>query len=348
MMKKYFLLLLPLLLAAEPAPKPEASRVSLDAQAMPLAEAAASIARQANIPIDTERAAKDRPVRLKLANALFWDALDQLARAANQRLVIGGQGKRIAFSKEPYRAAPVFATGPFRFAVRETRGRLDLESGVSRTDVFVDFAWEPKFKGFYVELDPKSLTAKDDQGKPLAIQDEGANRIPVSESGFDLQVKLRDVPRSAKKIAELNGAVKMLGTSQLLQFAFDPATPGNRTVKRGEVNATLKVFRKNVRLWIVGIDLQYPKDMPELESFQSFLLDNEIWLLSPDGRKFRTRKFELGFEQQGKVPITFYFQENDKEGPVLSNLAGWKLMLRVPGRIVEERVSFQLRDIPLP
>jgi hypothetical protein len=347
-MKIYFLLLLPLLLAAEPSPRPQASRVSLDAQAMPLGEAAASIARQANIPIDTERAAKDRPVRLKLTNATFWDALDRLARAANQRLVIGGQGKRISFSKEPYRALPISTTGPFRFALHHVRGGLDLELGQSGTELLIDFAWEPKFKGYYVELDPKSLAAKDDSGKPLTVVNEGANRIPVSESGFDLQVKLRDVPRAVKKISELNGAVKILGTSQLLQFAFDPATPGNQTVKRAEVVATLKTFSKNVRLWTAVVELQYPKDMPELESFQSFLLDNEAWLLDPDGRKFRTRKFELGFEQQGKLPITFYFQENDKEGPVLSNLAGWKLILRVPGRIVEERVSFQLRDIPLP
>jgi hypothetical protein len=347
-MNTRFLLLLPFLLAADPVSKPEASRISLDATAMPLGEAVASVARQANIPIDTERAAKDRPVRLKLENATLWDALDQLARATDHRLLVGHQGKRIALVKEPCRAMPIFNSGPFRFAAREARGRLEFESGISRTDVLIDFAWEPKFKGYFVELDPKSLSAKDDHGRMLTVVDEGSTRVPVGDSGLDLAVKLKDVPRTAKKLAELTGTVKIIGTSQLLQFAFDPASPGDQNVKKAEVTATLKTFRKNVRLWTAVIELQYPKDMPEFESFQSFLLDNEAWLLAPDGRKFVTRKFELGFERQGAMPITYYFMENDKDGPVLSNLNGWKLVVRVPGRIVEEKVKFQLRDIPLP
>ncbi len=347
-MKNFFLMLLPLLLAAEPPAGPEASRVSLDARSSSLAEAAASIARQTNIPIDTDRAAKDRPVQIQIQNATFWDGLDQLARAANQRLVVGAHGKRIAFSKEPYRATPLFTTGPFRFAAREVRSRLNLASGASGTDLFIDFAWEPRFKAYFVELDPKSLSATDDQGNALTILNEGANRIPVADSEFEVQARLRDVPRAAKRITHLKGSVKVLGTSQLLQFTFDPANPGDQTIKKTEVSATLKTFRKNVRLWTAVVELQYPKDMPELESFQSYLLDNEAWLRSPDGRKFRTGKFELGFNQQGKLPVTFYFVENDKDGPVLTNLTGWKLVVRVPGRIVEERVNFRLRDIPLP
>src|SRR5262245_10159132 len=347
-MNTRFLLLLPFLLAAEPASTPEASRVSLNATGMSLAEAVASLARQANVPIDIERAAKDKPVRLTVENASIWDALDQLARTTDHRLVVGHQGKRIALVKEPYQSAPSFVSGPFRFAAREVRNSLDFEGGSVRTNLFIDLAWEPKFKGYFVELDPKSLSAKDDRGQAVSIVDEGSTRIPVGESTLDLTVKLRDLPRTVLKLADSDGMVKVIGTSQLLQFAFDPATPGNQSVKKAEVTGTLKAFRKNVRLWTAVIELQYPKDMPEFESFQSFLLDNEAWLLAPDGRKFPTRKFELGFERQGALPITYYFMENDKDGPVLSNLSGWKMVVRVPGRIVEEKVKFQLRDIRLP
>ena len=347
-MNTCILLLASILPGAEPPPRPEASRVSLDGKPIPLADAVAQISQQANIPVAAEKALKDKTVQFKLDQVPFWDALDQLARTANHRLVVSSQGRRIALACEPYQSRPTSLNGIYRFALREVSSRLDLESGSAHTSIVIDMAWEPKFKAYFVELDPKSLSARDDQNRPLAIVDEGTSRMPVTESGPDLTLKLRQVPRSAKAIAELSGAVKFLGTAQSLRFDFDLSPKGERHQKRAEVSATLRPFAKNVRLWTFVVEMQYPKDMPEFESFQSFLLDNQAWLQGPDGRKFATRKFELGFERQGKAPITYYVQENDKDGPVLTNPADWKLVLRVPGRIIEEKVRFQLRDIPLP
>src|SRR5205085_11411454 len=98
-------ILLPLLPAAEP-PGLAPTRVTLTDQPRTLAVAVAEISRQANIPIDIERAAGDRQVRLRLDNVPFWEALDRLARGADQRLSVTSQGPRIALSREPDRAVP--------------------------------------------------------------------------------------------------------------------------------------------------------------------------------------------------------------------------------------------------
>src|SRR5205085_2300901 len=149
----------------------------------------------------------------------------------------------------------------------------------------------------------------------------------------ELAIRLREVPRDVRRIS-VGGEVKFLGTSQMLQFAF-PLAESKPVVKRAEVTGTLTNFRKNVRLWTAVVELEYPADMPKLESFQSFLLDNEAWLRRGDGTKFAVKKFELGFPRESngmmRFPITYYIPENDKDGPVLGDRKDWQLVVRVPG-----------------
>lgn len=341
------LLIVPLLLAADVPSRPQVSRVSLSGSPQSLAAAAREVERQANIQIDLERADADRIIRTPLNDVPLWEALDRLARAADNRLAIAAQGTRIAFHRGGYREQPVSISGPFRFAVLGTVGRLNLETGIAQQEVAIGMVWEPTFKAYYVELMPNSLTAVDAMNRPLTIVKEGAARAPVGTTTPELVIKLRDVPRSLARIERLEGTVKVLGTSQMLQFSF-PLAEQNPTMKRAEVTGTLSTFRKNGRVWTAVVDLEYPTDMPKLESFESFLLDNEAWLLRADGTKFALKKFELGFERQGRIPITYYVVEDAKEGPVLGDLKDWRLVVRVPGRIVEEEVHFRLMGVPLP
>src|SRR5262249_54470431 len=161
------------------------------------------------------------------------------------------------------------------------------------TEVVIDVAWEPSFKAYYLELDPTSVSASDEQKKSLKVINEGATRVPVASGTPGLTIKLRDVPRDVRRVT-VGGEGKFLGTSQMLQFAF-ALTDTKPAIKRAEVTGTLANFRKNVRLWTAVVELDYPSDMPKFESFQSFLLDNEAWLRRGDGTKFPVKKFELGF-----------------------------------------------------
>lgn len=345
-LSRALLFALPLLIAADTVPRPAASRVTLDGRAMPLSAAAAELSRQANIAIDVSRAEGDRIVRLPLSDVPFWNAVEQLARAADHRLAVSSQGSRVVLSRETYRAAPVSLHGPFRFAARRVNGRIDLDTGAVQHEVLVELAWEPRFRAYFYELDPRSLSASDGAGRALAVVPDGAGLVPIGAGSPELAIKLRGVPRTADKIGRLEGTIKFLGTSQMLQFSFPLATTPAQQV-RGEVTGTLVSLRKNVRLWTAEVELQYPDDMPKFESFQSFLVENEAWLQRGDGTKFPVKRFELGAQTGKKLPITYYIIENDKDGPALGDLKEWRLVVRVPGRIIEETVPLRLTDIPL-
>ncbi|HEV3143584.1 MAG TPA: hypothetical protein VGZ47_06820 [Gemmataceae bacterium] len=347
-----FFCLLPLLLAAEP-PKPEASRVSLDPSAKTVTDAAASISKQANFPIDVSRAVQDNPLKLSLQNVPFWEALEQLAKTSNHRLSISAQGSKIALlggPNEKYGQEPVDLQGPFRFCARKTLGKIDLETGQSSTEVDIDVVWEPRFKAFYAEVPSKSLSAWDNEQKPLHVAGEGSGKLPVTGTAIEFTARLVGVPREAKRIGRLEGEIHFTGTTQMLQFSFAADATGNAaTSQREGVTATLKQFEKKGRIWSALIEFEYPKGGPEFESFQSFLLDNQSWLVHRDGRRFLNQGlFELLGEHNGKYPVAYRFVENEKDGFVISNPKDWQIVVRTPGRISVVPVKFRLNNISLP
>ena len=240
-------LLLPLLLAAEP-PLPEASRVSLDASAKTVAAAAASISKQANVPIDISRAAPETPVNLALKNVPFWEALDQLAKASNHRLNIGAQGSKIALlggPNEKHGQEPIDVQGPFRFSGRKTLGKIDLETGHSSTEVEIDVVWEPRFKAFYAQVPSKSLAAWDDEQKPLTVAGEGSGKLPVTGSAVEITARLNGVPREIKRIGRLEGEIHFTGTTQMLQFTFaGDATADAARSQKGRSYCYAQAIRK--------------------------------------------------------------------------------------------------------
>jgi hypothetical protein len=347
-----FMILLPLLFAAEP-PKPEASRVSLDASAKTVAEAAASISKQANVPIDLSRAVQDKPVKLSLKDVLFWEALDQLAKTSNHRLSISAQGSKIALfggPDEKYGQEPIDVRGPFRFSGRKTLAKIDLATGRSSTEVEIDVAWEPRFKAFYAEVPTQSLSAWDNNDKPLTVASEGSGKLPVTGSAVEITACLSGVPREANRIGRIEGEVHFTGTTQMLQFSFAADAAGDAATSQKEgVSATLKQFEKKGRIWTALIEFEYPKGGPEFESFQSFLLDNQCWLVHRDGRRFLNQGlFELLGEHDGKYPVAYRFVENEKTGLAIGNPKDWQVVVRTPGRITVVPMKFRLNNIALP
>jgi hypothetical protein len=347
-----FVLLLPWLPGAEP-PQPEASRVSLDASAKTVADAAASIGKQANFPIDMSRAVPDRPVQLKFANVPFWEALERLAKDGNQRLSITAQGTKVALiggPNEEYRPVPHDVKGPFRISARKTLGKLDLESGHSATEVQLDFVWEPRFKAFYAEIPANVVSAWDDQNKLLSVVADSSGKMPVSGTALEASIQINHVPRSVKQIGRLEGEVRFIGTAQMLQFSFAANATGEQaSMQREGVTASLRKFEKKGRIWTALVEFEYPKDGPEFESFQSFLLDNQSWLVHRDGRRFANQGlFELLGVRNGKYPVAYRFVENEKDGLVINDTKDWQFVVRTPGRITVVPVKFQLRDISLP
>lgn len=344
-------LVLSLLFAPSADPVAPATRVTLSGT-QPLSKHAAALMQQANVMIDLDRAAKDRAVTLDIKSMLLWQALEQLAKKADHRLVVSGQGGRIMLiggANAHYRAVPFDVNGPFRTAAKRTTCKLDLETGERVCEVQIEIVWEPRFRAFYAEVPAKSVSATDEQNKPLRVMSDGSSKMPVTGFAIEWSARIADVPRTQKNLAALQGTVKFAGTTQLLQFAFDADAAGaGSKQKQSGVAATLHRFQKRGRIWTATIQFEYPKGGPEFESFQSFLLDNECWLQRGNGTKFRSTGFEVGGEQGGVIPVSYHFQENPKKSLTIDDVRGWKVVVRSPGPIIEVPLRFTLKDVPLP
>jgi hypothetical protein len=336
------------MLASVPAAPPEPARISISCENRPLGEVLVELMRQSNIPIDAERIDKAKKVSLTLNKLPFWEACEVIARASDHRFLASPRPGQVAFTTGPYRSLPTHNAGPFRFAVKRVTTRLDLELGTSSTDITVEVAWEPHFRSFYLDVPQTKIRAMDDQNDSLQVIDEGSGKTSATGTAIDVVLRLSKIPARANRIALLEGELRIVGTTKTLQFLFDPSQPGSGVPpERDGVGAKLQQFTKRGRYWVAMIELAYPPGGPTFESFQSYLLENEIYLRHADGARFTTKRFELGAENHGVTNVTYYFGDAEKNGPRPDDLANWRLIYRTPGRIAEYPIPFRLKDIPL-
>ena len=95
--------------------------------------------------------------------------------------------------------------------------------------------------------------------------------------------------------------------------------------------------------WEVELEVTYPP-LPEFESFESWVTENRLQLVSPAGKAFETTDYD--FPEQGRKLVAVYrFPAN---GPQLGDRKGWSAVYRTPAPLVEFPVRFDLREIPLP
>jgi hypothetical protein len=102
----------------------------------------------------------------------------------------------------------------------------------------------------------------------------------------------------------------------------------------------------------VGLLLEYPADGPKFESFQSWLVNNEIYLeKEKDGIKQHFPP-NLGYETDDatdtRALIKYRFGDEPDKKLLLGKFSDWRLVYRTPGKIAEIPIPFEFKDIPLP
>src|SRR5262249_8811671 len=101
-------------------------------------------------------------------------------------------------------------------------------------------------------------------------------------------------------------------------------------------------------LWTLGFRLGYPPGGPDFESFESWLVNNEIRLQKKVGTG--TVPPNGGFEiddQTGRRAVARYrfLEEGDVK---LRKPEDWKVIYKTPGAMVTVPVPFEFKDLPLP
>jgi hypothetical protein len=341
--------------AAAEAPAPK--RVTLQGEKIPLSTALDTLGRQTGEPVADRRDEPDAPLSLDLKDATFWQALDAIADAAGARIDLHARDgrlalvKRLATEKKP----PVSYDGLFRTTVRRVVAAHDFETGRDSYTASLEVAWEPHFLPFLLETRPHNLVVRDDKNNDLHSDNEGSSVAPVDgRIALAFDVPLPAAPRASKKLGLLKGELYAIGPSQMLTFTFDPlgrlakadpGAPSRRPAQEGVTCALTKLTLDDDH-WAIQVTLDYPEGNVKLDSYQSWVVNNELYLEDKDGK---TRLVPETYLLEGSTPrravLSYHFTDKEKmkAGP-----EAWRPVYRAPAAVVEAPFAFSFTNVDLP
>jgi hypothetical protein len=324
----------------------EPKLVTLKAKDITLAKAIKAIQDQTGVEIQAQ--ADEEKHNLNLDKVPFWQAVDTLAKEWDLRIYLYGRDRKVSLVKNErgYREVPTCHSGLFRLALKRLVLVRDLEDDTAGGVATLEVAWEPRFQGFYLESKTESLVVKDDKGVALELPRLDRGRSPTPEGiAMQIELPLPALSRKTARIGSISGTLSMIGSAKMLSFTFDKLAKGE-TQTQENVQVTLKNFIEGKELWTVDVGLKYPPDGPKFESFQTWLLNNQAYLVHKSGKRLEPAGYEAD-EQTGAVALVRYrFLSEDQKGLGKSN--EWKLVYRTPSAIVEVPIKFEFKDVPLP
>jgi hypothetical protein len=324
--------------ASDPLFKP--TLVRTDGKLVPAVELIDSIAKAAGIPIDRSAVPSAAKVTLK-PETPFWEALQTIADETGCRMVLEGNGDRIALVRNDRFPRPVPAiTGPFRVAVKSVHAKNDFETGRSSIDVQLELHWEPRIAVFRVATLSASTT--DHQGTA------DAGKVSVRGARQPLNIRFPGISRTTEKWSSLTGSVTVTAAEKMLRVSFDELSAKQPTKTVEKVMVTLVKWEKIDDLWEARVELTYPPGMPTFESFEAecWLRDNACRLVSPDRSKSFDAKDQLVRITATGAMIDYRFPEDKAKGLLPGK--GWRLEVDTPSPLLEFAVPFELKNIPLP
>src|SRR5262249_29888 len=131
-----------------------------------------------------------------------------------------------------------------------------------------------------------------------------------------------------------------------------PITRGKKDQARKETQEGVTVHLRELTTerdrWTIGLMLEYPTDGPDFESFESWLVNNEIALEKKGGKERFPENGGSDTEDQGghRAILSYRFIEDRKH--TLGKPGDWNLVYRTPGTIVKTPVQFEFKDLPVP
>lgn len=338
--------IIPLVLLAAPllAADPIAPRyVSLEAGTHPLGEIIASLRKQTTFEIDASRvdAAKQITI-LKMVEQPFWNAFEHIATQADCRVTLSSNGKTLSLLPGKAATRPS-VDGAFRVVAKSINARRNLETGETNYDLTLEINWEPRFPVFRIDSEPILNIAIDDRGQTLQRQPVKA-KSPLRDSCcFTSTVRINAPAREARKIEKLDGTFTVTASPKMLTFEFDDLTAKLPQVKTlGEVRVSLDRLDFVNGHMDAAFELRYP-DGPVFESFESWLDDNKLELVSPDRTRTFTPQTASLDRQRERIIANYRFKVVE-----LGDRKGWRLLYQTPAPVIEFPVKFSLKDITLP
>jgi hypothetical protein len=331
------------------------SRVTLRGTTITLSEALARIEKQTGMHVFDRRGANNNPVlNLELSNVTFWQALDQVAARANVRLSFFEADGQLALVKGPPSKAPVCYSGLFRLSLRRLVAVRDLDTDKNTYTASLEIAWEPRFRPLLLDGKPQSLIVEDDKGARLPSEPTGSVLTAVEQPlATVVDVHFPSPPSSAVKIGVLKGELSAIGPTKMLTFTFENLQELAKAPKQ-QVQGGIQVDVTKVTLdperWTVQVTLRYPAGGAHFESYQSWVVNNEMNLVNattglqlPNNSNYNTETLS-----DTRAVVNYHFVDDRTRKLIRGTKPDlWKVQYRTPAAIVQVPIPFEFKDVPL-
>ncbi len=324
----------------------DATLVTFQAESRPLSEVAAKLASEARYPVRVSAGGSgDRPVSVTWRDTPFFEALDQLARAAG--LGVNRDPRDNTFILEPAveKPPPTAYAGPVRVSLTMMSVTRQIRFGgqafVSATlQLRVDAEDRVDTLGMLSPLTPAEITDDRDRSLMLAGQQASQSTYVVrSDSRRQIQtfIQMQSPEPDAKAIKKLRFNVPLILPEELFEAKLTELTPSpNPAASQGNFRVWIEDWTETAEKRSVRISLDRPAaDGPLPQAYP--LYDDVITFLSPDGTVIhpRTSQTALGgrkYTLTAELPV----------GPVGSvNVTSLKR-----ARVLDLMCTFE--NVPLP
>lgn len=350
------LLLVSLVVAADQPAVPETKRVTLPTDKVQLSKALASLTRQSGIRVEDRRGGDDPELKLDVQDAPFWQALDRIAEAGNARVSISSRDGRIGLVKRTGGGAgQISYSGPFRIALKRIATARDFE-GNTQTTATLEVCWEPALQPFLLETRPQDLVVKDEANKTLPVEAPGSSVAPVDgRIALQFEVALPSVPRKDQRLGLIEGKLSAIGPSKMLQFTFDtldqldkaPAGGPVRKKTQEGISCHLSKLTLAPDRWTIQVTLDAPTGA-RLESFQSWVVNNEMLLVDPNGKRQPLSSSDYVLESASDRRAVISYNFRDKGRQVRGKPEDWGVSYTTPASVIVRPISFRFKDVELP
>lgn len=351
-----FFLAVSLTWPAEPSPPPPRT-VSLHLNQVPLGKALAELTNQSGIQVKDERGDSDLKLSLELQDVPFWKALEEIARASHAQVVIGPRESKIALVKRSKEdSTRITHSGPFRIALKRISVSRDLENGNHQASGLVEVAWEPALQPFYLETRPHDLVVKDNQGKAIPGSAQGSSMAPVDgRIALLFDVPLPAPPRSVPSIGVVEGHFRAIVPTRMLSFHFAsldqiekaPPDAAVRSQSEERINCRVSKVTLDKERWTIQLVLDTPPGASKLDTYQSWLVNNELVLVSKDGtRRLSSSSDVVESVSDRRAIISYNF--TDRDGRLRGQPGEWTVRYTAPAGVAIVPIPFRFSDISLP
>ncbi|MFK7766602.1 MAG: hypothetical protein AB8B55_05225 [Mariniblastus sp.] len=348
----------------------EASKIKLVGK-MTVGEALKRIRKQSKndvaMPEETPDIFAVREIELKLDGVPFWVALNDVMRKSD--LVVdlygGGPGilRLVPTDEARMRAADPAAaeadkakkdkkTGPprnvsgiFDLTVTQVNASRNLANPeLNYCNIRIKVRWEPRVTPISIDLPSTSIKAIDEFDSEIEITNRdavlsGTVQPEIPELEFSIPIGLVD--RQIESIASLDATIDAVLPGRMETFRFKKLgrlSPGANQTKAG-ATVTFEGIAKNEDLYGVTVGLSFDEEHNALESHQSWVYRNPVFMENKEGERFEVLTYHAVRQRDNEIAIEYFFEHDPKD---------MTLNYKTPAAIVEVPVKVSLKDIPLP